>query len=173
MKTRWSPYSKMRILPYYVIFNQHVHIHGCVWSTCVIPSGAILSADIYSPICSCLLCYPPPIHVRVFLTLMTCAPPLSVSTRMPAALIMANVVSEDNNVISDNVCLVVCILAVPPTFTESAQGQCLYFLRSGVVPCPVFENDKIVQQPADFLGLTSSYVDAATSFIKANAGMYA
>ena len=38
------------------------------------------------------------------------------------------------------------------------------------VDCPVFENDKIVQQPADLLTLTENYVSAASSFIKSNAG---
>jgi hypothetical protein len=38
------------------------------------------------------------------------------------------------------------------------------------VPCPLFENDEIHQQPADFLTLTSTYANAATSFIKTKAG---
>ena len=40
------------------------------------------------------------------------------------------------------------------------------------VPCPLFENSEILQQPADFLKLTSAYVNAATSFIKTKAGEY-
>ena len=38
------------------------------------------------------------------------------------------------------------------------------------VPCPLFENDEIRQQPADFLTLTNTYANAATSFIKTKAG---
>lgn len=38
------------------------------------------------------------------------------------------------------------------------------------VPCPVFEKETIIQQPADFLTLTSTYVNGATSFIKTKAG---
>ena len=34
----------------------------------------------------------------------------------------------------------------------------------------MFENDVIVQQPADLLTLTEDYVSAASSFIKTNAG---
>ena len=37
------------------------------------------------------------------------------------------------------------------------------------VDCPVFENGKIVKQPANLLTLTEEYVSAATSFIKTNA----
>ena len=40
----------------------------------------------------------------------------------------------------------------------------------GYVPCPLFENSEIHQQPADFLTLTSTYANAATSFIKTKAG---
>ena len=40
------------------------------------------------------------------------------------------------------------------------------------VPCPLFENSEILQQPADFLKLTSAYVNAATSFIKTKTGEY-
>ena len=39
------------------------------------------------------------------------------------------------------------------------------------VPCPLFENGQIVQQPADLLTLTETYINAATSFIKTKAGM--
>ena len=37
-------------------------------------------------------------------------------------------------------------------------------------PCPVFNNTDIVQQPADLLSLTATYINAATSFIKTKAG---
>ena len=43
-------------------------------------------------------------------------------------------------------------------------------VTSEYTPCPVFENDKIVQQPADLLTLTATYMNAATSFIKTKAG---
>ena len=43
----------------------------------------------------------------------------------------------------------------------------------GESPCPLFQNDKIVQQPADFLQLTENYVKGAESFIKTNASMLA
>ena len=38
--------------------------------------------------------------------------------------------------------------------------------------CPLYENEKIIQQPADFLQLSQRYVDAATSFIHDQAGVY-
>ena len=41
---------------------------------------------------------------------------------------------------------------------------------TGDVPCPLFENEKIIQQPADFLTLMSTYINAATSFIESKAG---
>jgi len=44
--------------------------------------------------------------------------------------------------------------------------------HSDVVPCPLFENDKIVQQPANLLTVTTNYANAATSFIRAKAGWY-
>ena len=37
--------------------------------------------------------------------------------------------------------------------------------------CPLYENDKIIRQPADFLQLSQRYVDAATSFIHDQAGV--
>ena len=36
--------------------------------------------------------------------------------------------------------------------------------------CPVFENDEIIQQPVDFTKLAEKYSNAATGFIRANAG---
>ena len=39
-----------------------------------------------------------------------------------------------------------------------------------LVPCPLFQNDQIIQQPADFLMLIDNYMNAATSFIKQQAG---
>ena len=41
---------------------------------------------------------------------------------------------------------------------------------AGLTPCPLFENDKIIQQPANLLTLTATYINAATSFIKAKTG---
>ena len=38
-------------------------------------------------------------------------------------------------------------------------------------PCPVYENDKIIQQPVDLLGLSKTYSTAATKFINDMAGM--
>ena len=43
-------------------------------------------------------------------------------------------------------------------------------LTLALVPCPLFQNDKIIQQPADFLMLIDNYMNAATSFIKQQAG---
>ena len=37
------------------------------------------------------------------------------------------------------------------------------------VGCPVFENNVIVEQPAELLTLSEKYVNAATSFIEQNA----
>ena len=45
-----------------------------------------------------------------------------------------------------------------------------FFSTIEFVPCPVYENSEIHLQPADFLTLTSTYANAATSFIKTNAG---
>ena len=39
-----------------------------------------------------------------------------------------------------------------------------------MVPCPLVENDTILQQPANLLTLTEKYVQAAKSIIKTNAG---
>ena len=38
------------------------------------------------------------------------------------------------------------------------------------VPCPLFENEELIQQPADLLKITATYMNAATSFIKTKAG---
>lgn len=46
----------------------------------------------------------------------------------------------------------------------------LFNLFLDYVPCPLFENSEIQQQPADFLTLTSTYANGATSFIKTKAG---
>ena len=43
---------------------------------------------------------------------------------------------------------------------------------TGDTPCPLFENDKIIQQPADFLTLSQQYSTAATSYIHQMAGMF-
>ena len=48
-------------------------------------------------------------------------------------------------------------------------GRCLEGNRAGDSPCPVFENDKILQQPADMTTLAERYSNAATGFIKTNA----
>jgi arylsulfatase A len=58
-----------------------------------------------------------------------------------------------------------------PCFTCFAPNiPCFDRCRTGETPCPVFENTDIVQQPADLLSLTATYIDAATSFIKTKAG---
>ena len=44
---------------------------------------------------------------------------------------------------------------------------------TGDTPCPLFENDKIIQQPADFLTLSQTYSTAATGYIHQMAGTYA
>ena len=46
---------------------------------------------------------------------------------------------------------------------------CLSGCDRAYSPCPIFENDKIVQQPADFTHMALKYSGAATSFIKSNA----
>ena len=59
------------------------------------------------------------------------------------------------------------------TTCTSVYGDTQYtymYVYAAMVDCPVFENDVIVQQPADLLTLTEDYVSAASSFIKTNAG---
>ncbi len=47
----------------------------------------------------------------------------------------------------------------------------MYFVpTSEDVGCPVFQNDKIIQQPANFLTVEANYIYEATSFIKTQAG---
>ena len=46
---------------------------------------------------------------------------------------------------------------------------CLSGCGKAFSPCPIFENDKIVQQPADFTHMALKYSGAATGFIKSNA----
>ena len=43
---------------------------------------------------------------------------------------------------------------------------------TGDTPCPLFENDEIIQQPADFLTLSETYSTAATSYIHHMAGTF-
>ncbi|XP_065912196.1 arylsulfatase A-like [Dysidea avara] len=43
--------------------------------------------------------------------------------------------------------------------------SCFDHGRQGDTPCPVFQDEKIMQQPADFLTLSETYSTAATSFI--------
>lgn len=45
----------------------------------------------------------------------------------------------------------------------------LHILLSEDTPCPLYNDDTIVEQPADFLMLTENYVKFATSFIKESA----
>lgn len=50
----------------------------------------------------------------------------------------------------------------------------MYSLSSSLivdVGCPVFSNEKIVQQPADFVNLTNAYISSATETIKKAAGL--
>ncbi len=44
-------------------------------------------------------------------------------------------------------------------------------MYAGTTPCALFKNEKIVQQPADFLQLTENYVKGAESFIKTASGV--
>ena len=44
---------------------------------------------------------------------------------------------------------------------------------TGDTPCPLFQDEEIIQQPADFLTLAEAYSTAATGFIHQMAGMYA
>ena len=61
-----------------------------------------------------------------------------------------------------------------PAMTSAAPVSQLYegnYLHSchdstDETPCPLYQNEKIVQQPADFLTLTENYVKGAESFIK-------
>ncbi|XP_062500868.1 arylsulfatase A-like [Corticium candelabrum] len=46
---------------------------------------------------------------------------------------------------------------------------CFDKCRTGDTPCPIFENTRIIKQPADFTTLTATYTNAATSFIQKNA----
>jgi arylsulfatase A len=48
---------------------------------------------------------------------------------------------------------------------------CFDKCRTGDTPCPLFENTRIIKQPADLITLTATYTNAATSFIQKNAGM--
>ncbi|XP_065912186.1 arylsulfatase A-like [Dysidea avara] len=45
------------------------------------------------------------------------------------------------------------------------QEACYDDCRPESTPCPLYENDKIIQQPADFLKLSETYSSAATGFI--------
>ena len=42
----------------------------------------------------------------------------------------------------------------------------------GDTPCPLFENDTIILQPANFLSLSQTYSTAATGYIRQMAGTY-
>ena len=44
------------------------------------------------------------------------------------------------------------------------------YTHTDSTPCPLYENDKIIQQPADFLKLSETYSSAATGFIHQMAG---
>lgn len=53
-----------------------------------------------------------------------------------------------------------------PCYTCFYPNQsCFDMCREGDTPCPLFENDTIIQQPADFLTLSQRYSTAATSYI--------
>lgn len=43
-------------------------------------------------------------------------------------------------------------------------------ISTGDTPCPLYNDEKIMQQPADFLTLTQNYASFATSFIQTSAG---
>ena len=51
--------------------------------------------------------------------------------------------------------------------------SCIIFVYvfTGDTPCPVYENDTIIQQPVDLLELSETYSIAATNFINEMAGM--
>ncbi len=48
--------------------------------------------------------------------------------------------------------------------------QLSLFQTAEDVGCPMFQNDKIIQQPANFLNIEANYIYEATSFIKTQAG---
>ena len=42
----------------------------------------------------------------------------------------------------------------------------------GTAPCPLFQNEKIVRQPADLTEITSTLVQGAETFIKSAVGKF-
>ena len=58
-----------------------------------------------------------------------------------------------------------------PVIEMSCVIICIWLLIADT-PCPLYENDKIIQQPADFLTLSESYSSAATGFIHQMTGTY-
>ena len=50
------------------------------------------------------------------------------------------------------------------------RGHCASSCEETMTPCPLYENEEIIQQPVDLTELTDKYSNAATGFIKANAG---
>ena len=49
-------------------------------------------------------------------------------------------------------------------------APCASSCRNSIVSCPLYENTNIIQQPADLTELAEKYSQAATGFIKENAG---
>lgn len=56
-----------------------------------------------------------------------------------------------------------CIICFYPN--QSCFDRC----AASTAPCPLFEDDKIIQQPVDLTTLTQRYTDAATAFIQKSA----
>lgn len=44
------------------------------------------------------------------------------------------------------------------------------YMYSGTTPCPLFQNEKIVQQPADLIEITGTLMKGAESFINSAVG---
>lgn len=58
----------------------------------------------------------------------------------------------------------------PDTTCFYPDGSCLMKGQTYEAPCPIYENDAIVHQPADYTTLSEQYSKAATGFIMENAG---
>ena len=52
------------------------------------------------------------------------------------------------------------------TFTAENQSSCYDHCRVDQVGCPLFFNEKIIEQPTDLTKLTEKYTQAALKFVK-------
>ena len=52
------------------------------------------------------------------------------------------------------------------TFTAENQSSCYDHCRMDQVGCPLFFNEKIIEQPTDLTKLTEKYTQAALKFVK-------